>query len=128
MRLRLIGLASLLLVSSAHAQSFDCRHARAPDEFVICADSQLSRLDERLSSRFYRLRDSLHGADRARLDQDQSAWLDGRHRCRRDRACIASAYLSRLSELSGRGVGPVAIQRTCVRDAYGNQTCSETTR
>ena len=128
MRLRLIGLSSLLLVSSALAQSFNCQYARVPDELVICADPQLSRLDERLSNRFYRLRESLSGADRVRLDQDQSAWLDGRHRCRRDRACIAQAYVSRIAELSGRQVGPVAIRRTCVRDTYGNQTCSETTR
>ena len=42
MHLRLLGLASLLLVQSAHAQSFDWRYARAPDEAAICEDARLS--------------------------------------------------------------------------------------
>src|SRR5215210_2296951 len=126
MHLRLLGLASLLLVQSAHAQSFSCRYARASDEVAICEDAWLSRLDERLSSRFFRLRDSLSGLDRARLDRGQSAWLDARHQCKSDPACIGAAYLGRLSELSGQPVGPLAIQRTCVRDASANQTCQET--
>jgi len=131
MRLRLIGLVgllSLLLVQSAHAQSFNCRFARTSDEIAICNDARLSRLDERLSSRFYSLRDSLSGPDRVRLDQRQSAWLDSRHRCRSDRSCIAAAYLSRISELSGRPVASAVFERTCVRDALGNQTCREISR
>src|SRR3954471_15044450 len=52
MRLRLIGVASLLFVSSAHAQSFNCRYARTPDEVTICEDARLSALDERLSPGF----------------------------------------------------------------------------
>ena len=127
MRLCFIGLVSLLLVQSAHAQSFNCRHARTPDEVAICQDARLGTLDERLSNRFFRLRDSLYGPDRARLDGEQTAWLNARHRCGSDRACIADVYLSRLSDLSGGAVGSVT-QRTCVRDAYGNQTCRETTR
>jgi uncharacterized protein len=101
MRLPIIGLASLVLISSAHAQSFNCRYARTPDEVAICEDARLSRLDERLSNRFFRLRDSLYGPDRARLDRDQTAWLDARHQCGGDPACIAAAYRARLSELSG---------------------------
>ena len=127
MRLRLFALVSLSLVSSAHAQSFNCRYARTPDEVAICQDARLSTLDERLSNRFFRLRDSLPGPDRARLDREQTAWLSARHRCGSDRACVADAYLSRLSDLSGGAVGSVT-QHTCVRDAYGNQTCRETTR
>jgi uncharacterized protein len=120
MRLRLIGLVSLLsllLVQSAHAQSFNCRFARTSDEIAICNDARLSRLDERLSSRFYSLRDSLSGPDRVRLDQRQSAWLDSRHRCR-----------SEISELFGRPVASAVFERTCVRDALGNQTCREISR
>jgi uncharacterized protein len=44
MRLRLIGLVSLLLIQSAHAQSFNCRYARTPDEVAICEDARLSAL------------------------------------------------------------------------------------
>ena len=128
MHLRLLSLASLLLVHPAHAQSFNCRYARAPDEVAICEDTRLSRLDERLSNRFFHLRDSLSGSDRARLDRAEETWLHARHRCGGDRACIARAYRTRLSQLSGRSVGSAVIERTCVRDTRGNQTCAEIAR
>ena len=51
MRLCALGLVSLGLVSSAHAQSFNCRYARTPDEVAICQNGRLSDLDERLSNR-----------------------------------------------------------------------------
>jgi uncharacterized protein len=101
MRLCLMAFASLLLLSSAQAQSFNCANARTPDEIAICEDGRLSRLDERLSRRFYRLRDSLYGPERARLDYTQSRWLDTRHRCGFDRGCIAATYRARIAELSG---------------------------
>jgi uncharacterized protein len=75
MRFLLIGGVSLFFVQSAQAQSFNCQNARTGDEIAICEDGRLSRLDERLSRRFYRLRDSLYGQDRARLDWTQSRWL-----------------------------------------------------
>jgi uncharacterized protein YecT (DUF1311 family) len=128
MHLRLLGLASLLLVQSAHAQSFDCRYARAPDEAAICEDARLSALDERLASQFFRLRGRLSGPDRARLDRHEDTWLNARHRCGGDRTCIAEAYRTRLSQLSGRSVGSAVIERTCVCDTRGNQTCAEIAR
>ena len=100
MRLYLVCLVTLLSVQSAQAQSFDCRNARVPDEVAICEDDRLSQLDERLSRRFYRLRDSLYGPDRAGLDYAQSRWLDRRHRCGFNRGCIAAAYRARIAELS----------------------------
>jgi uncharacterized protein len=102
MRLHLIGIVSLLLVQSAHAQSFNRRYARIADEVAICESARLSILDERLSSRFFRLRDSLYGPDRAHLDRDQAAWLNARHQCGSDRGCIAATYRARISELSGQ--------------------------
>ena len=101
MRICLIGLAGLLLVSSAHAQSFNCRYARTPDEISICENPRLSALDERMSSRFFRLRDRLYGPDRARLERDQAAWLNTRLRCGGDPGCIAVVYRARIAELSG---------------------------
>ena len=100
MRLRALGLVSLGLVSSAHAQSFNCRYARTPDEVAICESARLSALDERLSSRFFWLRDSLYGPDRARLDRSQAGWLNARQQCGSDRVCIGVAYRARLAELS----------------------------
>jgi uncharacterized protein len=86
----------------AHAQSFNCRYAKSPDEVLICQDPRLSALDERMSSLFFRLRNRLYGRARAGLDADQAAWLRGRMACGRDAACIARAYQERISELLGR--------------------------
>jgi uncharacterized protein len=47
------------------------------------------------------LRDSLYGSDRARLDSDQTIWLNARHRCGTNPACIAASYRARIAELSG---------------------------
>ena len=125
MHLRCLAVAGLLLVQPAHAQGFNCRNAGTPDERAICADARLSRLDERLNSRFYRLRARLPGPDRARLDRDEAAWLRARGRCGSNGACIAGAYQARLAELSGGSAEPGVVQRTCITDARGNQTCAE---
>ena len=101
MRFCLMGVVSLVLVSSARAQSFNCRYARTPDEVAICESARLSVLDERLSSWFFRLRNSLYGPGRARLDRQQAVWLNARQQCGSDPACIGAAYRARLSELSG---------------------------
>ena len=130
---RLLGLAVLLLVHPAHAQSFNCRAARTSDEIAVCRDARLGRLDERLASRFHGLRRGLSGRDKADLDRDELAWLHARRLCRGDRACIADAYRIRISELSPgpprRAMArPRVIERTCVRDARGNRTCTEVVR
>jgi uncharacterized protein len=126
MHLRLLAAAGLLLVQPAHAQGFNCRYARTPDEIAICRDARLSQLDERLSNRFYRLRENLSRQDQARLDRDEGIWLLARRQCGGTRACIAEAYRVRLSELSGRSVASAMDERICVRDARGNQTCAVT--
>jgi hypothetical protein len=45
----------------------NCRTADRPDEVLICQDSRLSVLDERMSSIYYSLRDTLRGAEREAL-------------------------------------------------------------
>lgn len=96
---RLIAVAAFLLpAAAAEAQAFNCRYARYADEITICQDPLLSRLDERMSRLFYRLRDRVGGA---RLDPDQDSWLRARRACGRDAACIEGAYRLRIRELRG---------------------------
>jgi len=101
MRLCLIGLAGLLFVAPAHAQSFNCSYAGTADEVAICEDARLSALDERMSRRFFRLRSQLYGPDRVRLERDQAIWLNARRRCGGSPGCIAAAYRARIAQLSG---------------------------
>jgi uncharacterized protein len=89
-----------LLPATAGAQSFNCRYARQPDEVTICEDRRLSQLDERLSARFYRLKNRLDGRELDRLERTQAIWLSRRSRCGSDADCIEEAYVSRLDRLS----------------------------
>jgi uncharacterized protein len=95
----LLILAVVAFPSLAEAQSFNCRYARNADEIAICDDSQLSRLDERMSRLFFEVRDSVWGRERAALDADQAEWLDSRQSCRRNPDCIEDAYRQRIREL-----------------------------
>jgi uncharacterized protein len=49
-------LAGLLLSSAAHAASFDCGHARAILEVLICADAELSDLDSQVGEVYSHVR------------------------------------------------------------------------
>src|SRR3954462_14384178 len=88
--------------------------------------AQSAQKDQRLSNRFYRLRENLSHRDQARLDRDEGAWLMARRQCGSNRACIVKAYRVRLSELSDRTAASLVDERTCMRDARGNQTCAVT--
>jgi uncharacterized protein len=81
------------------AQSFNCRTADRPDEVLICQDSHLSALDERMSSLYYTLRNSLRGPARRALEAAQSSWLRARIACGRDFQCIEVHYERRITEL-----------------------------
>lgn len=88
--------AALLLPAAASAQSFNCRYARFADEVAICQSPLLSRLDERMSRRFYEARNEVGDAS---LDADQDAWLRSRRSCGSDEACIEDSYRERIREL-----------------------------
>ena len=95
----LLTLAAVLLPFAAEAQSFNCRYARTADEVLICQDPHLSALDERMAGLFFRLRNSLYGYERERLDQVQASWLRYRMSCGGDPACIEDVYRRRISQL-----------------------------
>lgn len=92
-------LAACIAPSLAQAQSFNCRYARSADEVLICQNERLSRLDVVLSRTYFRLRNSLYGTARRRLEASQSRWLASRMDCGRDYACVERHYRSRIREL-----------------------------
>lgn len=92
-------LTASIVPSLAHAQSFNCRYARSPDEVLICQDEHLSNLDVTLSQTYFRLRNSLCGAARDRLEASQSRRPASRKDCGRDYGCVERHYQSRISEL-----------------------------
>jgi uncharacterized protein len=94
----LAGLALLAMSALIHGAAFDCAKAATPIEKMICADPELSSLDERLAEAYSaRLAANRDGRD---VKSRQSAWLrEVRNQCR-DKVCLKAAYEKRLAELS----------------------------
>jgi uncharacterized protein len=104
----------VLVPFAASAQSFNCRTADRPDEVLICQDSQLSALDEKMSTLYYNLRNRLQGVQRRRLEVAQSAWLKSRIACGRGFQCIEEHYRRRIAEFQDvRSTYPAQIISLC---------------
>lgn len=92
------GLLTWFFIScSAYAASFDCTKARTGVEELICADAELSRLDEDLAEAY----GTAIRADSspAAVRQEQKQWLKTRNGCT-DVACLRNEYTTRLSSLA----------------------------
>lgn len=91
------------------AASFPCEKANSRIEKDICADPELSALDEHLGRYYAAARTDLEeGADC--LKADQRHWLEAVRDGCADRACLKSVYLDRLSELDPLQPGGVAVK------------------
>jgi uncharacterized protein YfaP (DUF2135 family) len=102
----------------AAAAGFDCTKAKLPVEKLICSDSELSRLDQRLAEIYARLR-AQSGKDKTVLKQladTQKSWIRERNRCA-DTDCLQTAYRQRLSELEAPSAGSAAASESLVIDA-----------
>jgi uncharacterized protein len=91
------------LPSPAHAgpttsPSFDCSEASTPQERLVCGDDELARLDVAMMQAFRMARDS--APDRQVVIDGQRAWLRNSFRTCSDKACLTSAYRSRITNLS----------------------------
>jgi len=94
---------SLILLSRAHAASFDCSKAGTPVEKMICADPALSTLDSELGQTYIQ---KMHeSAQAAQLREQELKWMrDVRNKCTTP-SCLEAAYKLRLAELRGSGMG-----------------------
>lgn len=90
----LLGLISTSL--AGHAASFDCTEAASRAEKLICAEGELSKLDDDLAFAYSIASVDPDLANQVRRDQRQ--WLVMRNGCG-DMACIKSAYTRRLADL-----------------------------
>ncbi len=96
MKKRWMGLLACLVAGQVQAASFDCAKAGTKLEKLICADKELSKLDEDLAAAYA---DALKSTDPAKLKAEQKAWLKVRNRCA-DVVCIQAAYRQRIQMLS----------------------------
>jgi uncharacterized protein len=91
----------LLLMTSAHAASFDCAKATSKVEKLICKDPVLSSLDEELGRMYQQ---ALSNSDNSTQQiARQKQWLrDARNKCG-DVTCLKLLYPNRIYELSIAG-------------------------
>jgi uncharacterized protein len=93
-----LSVATLLPLVSA--QSFDCSRASTAVEKMVCADRELSRLDEEMARAFADARKRFDAAT-----VGQPAWLTTvRNRCASS-TCVKDAYEARVRYLRGLAPG-----------------------
>jgi uncharacterized protein len=120
MRLLPALLVACLASSIAHAESnyarvsspsFDCAKATRPDEVVICANPELSRLDQAANSGYEFLR-RIYGRERA--NALTLPFLRERQVCRSDVACIRTKQLATIEYFQSlgapKGIIPEVVQ------------------
>lgn len=96
---RWIGLLVCLAFGQVQAASFDCAKAGTKVEKLICANKELSKLDEALAKEYAAAQERFaHSVNAKDLPSGQKFWLRERDGCR-DAACIRRAYERRLRVL-----------------------------
>ncbi len=83
----------LLMVGAAQAASFDCAKAQSTIEKMICADAELSKLDESLAAAYVAALKA--SGDTAHIRQRQKQWLKERNACD-DAACVKNSIENRI--------------------------------
>jgi uncharacterized protein len=98
-RAALVLFASLAGASLAHAASFRCPHNASASERLVCGDTELSSLDDKLAALY---RGAVEATpDTTALEADRiSQWQWRQHNCK-DKACVADWYNRRIAELEG---------------------------
>lgn len=107
---RVVACGVLVAACSVDAASFDCTKASTPVEHAICANAQLSRLDEKLALAY---RDAIAGTAADSIRQTQRDWMRMRDACSND-ACLEQAYTQRLADLRA----PAMVQVHDVAGTY----------
>jgi uncharacterized protein len=112
----IILLGSVALVPAQERPSFDCAKARSLDEFAICSDPRLSRLDALLGSAYATRLAALDTFSQSFEKAQQRDWLKQRTACSaladfaQIENCTSAAFLARLGELPAEGVEEAKTQ------------------
>ena len=97
-----LGLAALVLSGAVQAASFDCAKAQSKVEKMICADAELSRLDDELGEAY---EDALEGNPKATdVRNAQKQWIKERNSCQ-DKTCLSALYRQQTTALRN-AIGP----------------------
>jgi uncharacterized protein YecT (DUF1311 family) len=94
----------LVLAGAANAAGFDCAKARAEDERAICANPELSKLDDEMTAAYRKLWDATiryeTPAVQAAFRKNQQGWIGYRDRCGGTIGCLRETYKARIAWLA----------------------------
>lgn len=107
--------AVLLLNNSALSASFSCHLAKSRTEKTICANPELSNLDEHIGQYYAAARSALKSAGSC-LASDQKNWLRSQRDTCRSAGCLRLAYLRRLAVLDPLQPGVTRIRHIKLPD------------
>lgn len=105
----LLAVACTAGMSATKAASFPCGKAKTAVEKQICADPELSALDEHLG-RYYAAARATLAHDTTCLVGDQKRWLRSERDTCKDPACLKRRYLQRLAVLDALQPGASAVR------------------
>jgi uncharacterized protein len=114
--------AALALFATGYAQatSFPCRHDQSSSEKLVCQDSELSSLDDKLATLYVHAKDL--ALDRDALEADRiNQWVWRQRHCK-DKACVTNWYVRRIAELEAdvqQGQKAQAVSLKTSLDAQG---------
>src|ERR1700722_68608 len=91
-----------LVATQAHAASFDCARASAPDERAVCADPHISELDNVISRAFNQAK-LASGNQKASVVEIARTFLKDRRACGADRSCLFASYVGVLMSYQNSG-------------------------
>jgi uncharacterized protein len=118
----LVNVTYYSLVFAQSGPAFNCAGKLNASESAICRSSELSFLDQQLSSAYAALlRESVGLSLRSGFQSEQKEWLRQRNSCGSDETCIAAKYNTRIEQLRGVAqVSPGASPRriVCVRPIF----------
>ena len=106
-------LFGLLWCAAAAAASFPCEKAQSRVEKAICADAEVSQLDEYLGRYYSGARAALRDATSC-LAADQRQWLNAVRNACQDAACLKKVYLERLGELHALQPGVTSLRNVAL--------------
>lgn len=93
----LFATATCLAACKANAAFFDCRSAMLPAEKAICANANLSGLDERTAGMYFIIVGGGAPADIiAQVKDSQSKFVARRNACGANLDCIVDAYTTQM--------------------------------
>lgn len=95
-------LLSPFVIYTAHAAGFDCTKAGSENERAICADANLSQLDDKMTAAYYQVVKMIGtaGPRYQAFRKNQQEWVKERGRCGDTKKCLEEIYRQRIEWLS----------------------------